>query len=263
MEKMKKKILAIGIALCIALAVAIPVPIDAHAAGEGGFVVQPTPVPAPAAKPGATQAGGVFAEQPAPTSPVTIRVNFVDFTYTMPSGRTPGPFFRWWYMDSRVFNADGKKIALGRSAVFCTDEKEVWQDLVIRKNIPKRGDKVTIRLDARTYASGTYIDISPEEPMLKLPDDPTGRRLTIDYVVGTEQEGWGTGREWVLADWDGNLHYKIETLGLPVPTPTPTPPPVPTPTPVRFTPVPGTAMSVSHGATSVNWFSWLGNLFGG
>jgi len=214
---MDRKILAAGIAiaLCIVIAlIAIPIGARISASGRG--------------------AGGI--EHQAPTSPVVIRVNFIDFTYTMPSGRTPGPLFRWWYMDSRVFNERGEKIALGRSAVFCTDEKNVWQDLVIRKNIPKRGDKVTIRLDARTYASGTYIDLSPEEPLLKSLDDPTGRRLTIEYVVGEEQEGWARGGERVLMDWDGNLHYKVETIGLPepefVPIVVPTMPPVVTPIPV-------------------------------
>ena len=188
-----KRHLAIVLALCIVASLAV-IPISVQAS-EGAIQPTSTPVVAP--------------------STITIRVNIINFTYNMPSGRSPGPIYSRWYMTGTVTNKDGVKIATARSGIFWLSDSKCWLDLVIRKNIPEKGDSVSITLDALTYATGNYIDINPDEPLLKGPYDPTGRRLTISYVVGTEQEGWGIGGKSVLTDFDGKLYYKIETLGLP------------------------------------------------
>ncbi len=187
-----KRTLAIVLALCIVASLAV-IPISAQAS-EGA--IQPTSMPVVA------------------SSTITIRVNIIDFTYNMPSGRSPGPVYSRWYMTGTVTNEDGVKIATARSGIFWLSDSECWLDLVIRKDIPERGDNVSITLDALTYATGNYIDINPNEPLLKDPFDSTGRSLIISYVVGTEEDGWGIGGESVLTDFDGELHYKIETLGL-------------------------------------------------
>ena len=188
---MKKKIVAIGLAVCIALLMAIP--ISAQAA-------EYETTPSPAAELSETA--------------VTVRINIMDFSYEMPSGRTPGPIYKRWYMAGTVTNEEGEKIASARSGILWLSESGYWLDLVIWKDKPERGDNLSITLDAITYASGNYIDINSDEVLLKDPYDPTGRRLTIPYVVGTGQEGWGIGGERVLTDFDGELHYKIETIGL-------------------------------------------------
>ena len=156
-----------------------------------------------------------------PSNWITIRVSILDFDYTMPTGRRSGPLYSRWYMNGYVTNEEGMRIGRARSTLFwLSDESECWVDLVFRKDIPVRGDSVSITLEPRTWATGNYIDINASEPEpVPFPTyNPKGRRLTIPYIVGTEKDDWGIGGTGllssVLIDFDGKLHYKIETLGL-------------------------------------------------
>ena len=182
----------------------------------------------------------ISARQSGPTStpgsyqqPMVIRVNFLEFHADAPL-IAEGDYV----IDGIVKDENGKTLAVGRPPYTRYIPLE-WMDLVIRKDIPKRGDRVFITLYPHTHSTDRMIDINPETDWRVRPGDiwgTEGRALTIEYVIGDVTEGWGDGYDdhrrplHNLIELDGKVHYEVETIGsvVPLPTPIPTPPPTPT-----------------------------------
>ena len=167
--------------------------------------------------------------------PVVIRVNFIEF-YADDPVIGEGDYV----IDGIVKDENGKTLAVGRPPYTRYIPLE-WMDLVIRKDIPERGDKVFITLYPHTHSTDRMIDINPETDWRVRPGDiwgTEGRALTIEYVIGDVTEGWGDGYDdhrrplHNLIELDGKVHYEVETIGSVAPLPTPVPTPVPTPIPV-------------------------------
>lgn len=149
--------------------------------------------------------------------PMVIRVNIVEF-YADDPLIGEGDYV----IDGIVKDENGNTLAVGRPP-YTRYLKLEWMDLVIRKNIPERGDKVFITLYPHTHSSDRMIDINSSTVWWVPPKDiwgTEGRALTIEYVIGDVMEGWGDGYDdhWRpkhnLIELDGKLHYIVETIGM-------------------------------------------------
>lgn len=149
--------------------------------------------------------------------PMVIRVNIVEF-YADDPIIGEGDYV----IDGIVKDENGNTLAVGRPPYTRFIPLE-WMDLVIRKDIPERGDKVFITLYPHTHSSDRMIDINSSTVWGVPPKDiwgTEGRALTIEYVIGDVTEGWGNGYDdhWRpkhnLIELDGKLHYTVETIGM-------------------------------------------------
>lgn len=167
------------------------------------------------------------------SGPVVIRVNFIEFYADDPLiGQGD------YVIDGIVKDEKGNTLAVGRPPYTRYIPLE-WMDLVIRKNIPERGDRVFITLYPHTHSADRMIDINSSTVWWVHPCDlwkTEGRALTIEYIIGDVTEGWDDGYDDYrrprhnLIELDGKVHYEVETIGSVALLPTPTPAPIPVPT---------------------------------
>ena len=122
------------------------------------------------------------------SQPMVIRVNFLEFYADKPIIGEGD-----YVIDGIVKDENGKTLVVGRPPYTRYIPLE-WMDLVIRKDIPEKGDKVFITLYLHTHSADRMVDINPSTVWWVPPRDiweTEGRALTIEYVIGDVTEGWG------------------------------------------------------------------------